>query len=54
MGWKVAFGDNTANADTSIPLTDKPNYKVEADGQYYIQLVLAADGQTAVINLIPA
>ena len=54
MGWKVAFGDNTANADTSIPLTDKPNYKVEADGKYYIQLVLAADGQTAVINLIPA
>ena len=54
MGWKVAFGDNAANADTSIPLTDKPNYKVEADGKYYIQLVLAADGQTAVINLIPA
>ena len=54
MGWKVAFGDNAANADTSIPLTDKPNYKVEANGKYYIQLVLAADGQTAVINLIPA
>ena len=54
MGWNVAFGDNTANADTSIPLTDKPNYKVEADGKYYIQLVLGADAQTAVINLIPA
>ena len=54
MGWKVAFGDNTANADTSIPLTDKPNYKVETAGKYYVQLVLAADGQTAVINLIAA
>ena len=54
MGWKVAFGDNTANADTSIPLSDKPNYKVEADGKYYVQLVLAADGQTAVINLVAA
>ena len=54
MGWKVAFGDNTANADTSIPLTDKPNYKVEADGTYYVQLVVAEDGQTAVINLIAA
>ena len=54
MGWKVAFGDNTANADTSIPLTDKPNYKVETAGKYKIQLVLGADAQTAVINLIPA
>ena len=54
MGWKVAFGDNTANADTSIPLTDKPNYVVETAGKYYVQLVLGADAQTAVINLIPA
>ena len=54
MGWKVAFGDNTANADTSIPLTDKPNYKVETAGKYKIQLVLGADAKTAVINLIPA
>lgn len=53
MGWKVAYGDNAANADTSIPLSDKPNYKVEADGTYKIQLVVNADG-TAVINLIPA
>ena len=54
MGWKVAFGDNTANADTSIPLSDKPNYKVETAGKYKIQLVLGADAQTAVINLISA
>ena len=52
--WKIAFGDNTANADTSIPLSDKPNFKVENDGKFYIQLVLAEDGNTAVINLIPA
>ena len=52
-GWKVAYGDNTANADTSVPLTDKPNYKVETAGKYKIQLVVAAD-TTAVINLIPA
>ena len=53
MGWKVAFGDNTANADTSIPLTDKPNYKVEADGKYQVQLVW--DGaENGVITLIPA
>ena len=52
--WKVAFGDNTANADTSIPLSNKPNYKVETAGKYYIQLVVAADGNTAVINLIAA
>ena len=54
MGWKVAVGDNTANADTSIPLSDKPNYKVETAGKYYIQLVVAEDGQTAVINLVAA
>ncbi len=53
LGWKVAYGDNTANADTSIPLSDKPNYKVETAGTYKIQLVVAEDG-TAVINLIPA
>lgn len=53
MGWKVAYGDNAANADLSVPLSDKPNYKVEADGTYKIQLVVAKDG-TAVINLIAA
>ena len=53
MDWKIAYGDNTANADTKIPLNEKPNYKVETAGTYYIQLVLG-DNDTAVINLIPA
>ncbi|MBE6974019.1 MAG: extracellular solute-binding protein [Ruminococcaceae bacterium] len=54
MDWKVAFGDNTANADKSIPLSDKPNYKVEADGKYYIRLVLGENNETAEIILVPA
>ena len=54
MDWKTAFGDNTANADTSIPLSDKPNYVVETAGTFYIQLVYDAEAGTAVINLIPA
>ena len=54
MDWKVAFGDNTANADTSIPLSNKPNYVVETAGTFYIQLVYDAEAGTAVINLIPA
>ena len=54
LDWKVAFGDNTANADTSIALNEKPNYVVETAGKYYIQLVYDADAGTAVINLIPA
>ena len=54
MDWKTAFGDNTANADTSIPLNDKPNYVVETAGTFYIQLVYDAEAGTAVINLIPA
>ena len=53
MDWKTAYGDNTANADKSIPLSDKPNYKVAEAGTYYIQLVINED-TTAVINLIPA
>ena len=53
MSWDVAYGDNAGNADTSIPLSNKPNYKVEADGTYYIQLVVAEDS-TAVITLVPA
>ena len=53
MDWKVAYGDNTSNADTSVPTSDKANYKVETAGTYYIQLVLGADG-TAVVNLIAA
>jgi hypothetical protein len=51
--WKVAYGDNAANADPSIPLSNKPKYVVETAGKYSIQLVLAEDG-TAVINLIAA
>ena len=54
MSWKVAFGDNTANADTSIPPSDKPNYKVETAGKYKIQLVVSEDLQTGTITLIPA
>ncbi len=53
MGWKVAYGDNAGNADLAIPLTDKPNYLVEAYGTYYIQLVVA-DDTNDVINMIPA
>ena len=53
MDWKVAYDDNTSNADTSVPTSDKANYKVETAGTYYIQLVLGADG-TAVVNLIAA
>lgn len=53
MGWKVAYGNNVDNADTSIPLTDKGNYVVETAGKFYIQLVLG-ENDTAVINLIPA
>ena len=52
-GWKVAYGDNTANADTSVPLTDKPNYVVETAGKYKIQLVVN-DDTTATITLIAA
>ena len=51
MDWKVAYGNNTDNADASN--SNRGNYVVETAGKYYIQLVLAADG-TAVINLIPA
>ncbi len=53
LAWDVAYGDNTANADTSVPLSNKPNYVVETAGTYYIQLVVNADG-TGVINLVPA
>ncbi len=53
LSWDVAYGDNTANADTSVPLNNKPNYVVETAGTYYIQLVVAADG-TGVINLVAA
>ena len=53
MDWKVAYGDNASNADTSVPTSDKANYKVETAGKYYIQLVLG-ENNTAVVNLIPA
>ncbi len=54
LDWSVAFGDNTANADKSVPLSNKPNFKVETAGKYYIQLVLGENNETAVINLIAA
>ena len=53
MDWKVAYGDNASNADTTVPTSNKANYKVETAGTYYIQLVLG-ENDTAVINLIPA
>ena len=53
MDWKVAYGNNADNADTSKPLSNKGNYVVETAGTYYIQLVVNED-TTAVINLIPA
>ena len=53
MDWKVAYGDNASNADTTVPTTDKANYIVETAGTYYIQLVLG-ENNTAVVNLIPA
>lgn len=51
MDWKVAYGNNTDNADAAN--SNRGNYVVETAGKYYIQLVLAEDG-TAVINLIAA
>ena len=53
MDWKTAYGDNAANADTSIPLSDKPNFKVETAGSYHIKLVINED-TTAEITLVPA
>jgi hypothetical protein len=53
MDWKVAYGNNADNANTSIPLSNKGNYVVETAGTYYIQLVINEDS-TAVINLVPA
>ena len=54
MDWSTAWGDNASNADTSVPTSNKANYKVETAGKYYIQLVLSADGTTATVNLVPA
>ena len=53
MGWNVAYGDNASNADTSVPTTDKANFKVETAGKFYIQLVLG-ENDTAEVKLIPA
>ena len=53
MDWKTAYGDNAANADKSIPLSDKPNFKVETAGNYFIKLVINED-TTAEITLVPA
>ena len=52
LDWKIAYGNNTDNADASN--SNRGNYVVETAGTYYIQLVLDADAGTAVINLIPA
>lgn len=52
MDWKVAFGNNTDNADKNN--TNRGNYVSEVEGKFYIQLVYDADAGTAVINLIPA
>lgn len=54
FSWTVAWGDNDSNADTSVGTGNKSNYKVTTPGTYKIQLVVAADGKTAVINLVPA
>ena len=54
FSWDVAWGNNADNANTSIGTGNKGNYVVETAGTYYIQLVVSADGKTAVINLIPA
>lgn len=53
FAWDVAYGDNVQNADTSIPTSNKANYKVTTPGTYYIKLVVNSDG-TAEITLVPA
>jgi len=53
MDWKVAYGSNEDNANTSIGLNNKGNYVVETAGSYYIKLVINED-TTAVITLVPA
>lgn len=50
--WDVAWGDNTSNADSSVPTSNKANYRVEAAGTYYIVLTIT-DG-IGVITLTPA
>ena len=54
MSWDIAFGDNESNADATVPTSGKANFKVEADGKYYIKMVLNADETSAVIELVPA
>jgi arabinogalactan oligomer/maltooligosaccharide transport system substrate-binding protein len=53
FAWDVAYGDNVENANTSIPTSNKANYKVTTPGTYYIKLVVNSDG-TAEITLVPA
>lgn len=50
--WDVAWGDNTSNADPSVPTSNKANYTVETAGTYYIVLTIT-DG-VGVITLQPA
>lgn len=47
--WDIAWGDNASNADSSVPTTNKSNYKVETAGKYYIVLTIT-DG-VGVITL---
>ena len=54
MGWDIAWGDNTSNADASVPTSNKANFKVETAGKYYIKLVVNADETSAVVELVPA
>ena len=54
MSWDIAFGDNESNADATVPTSNKANFKVEADGKYYIKMVLNADETSAMIELVPA
>ena len=54
MSWDIAFGDNESNADATVPVSNKTNFKVEADGKYYIKMVLNADETSATIELVAA
>ena len=54
MSWDIAFGDNTSNADSSVPTSNKANFKVETAGKYYIKMVVSTDETSAVIELVPA
>ncbi len=50
--WARAWGDNASNSDSSVPVSNKSNYKVETAGKYYIVLTIT-DG-IGKITLEPA